>query len=80
MPTTMFGLSHEACKATLQEVRKVSSKGMNIEMFLLDNNPVLVEFSRQIAKINGGRSVLCVPNDLGRLIIVEEVKRRGGKI
>ncbi|MFC1670875.1 VWA domain-containing protein [Spirochaetota bacterium] len=80
MPTSMFGLSQDACRATLKEVRKVTSQGMNIEVFMLDDNPVLIEFTTQMTKINGGRSVLCMPDELGRLIMVEEIKRRGGKI
>ncbi|MBW1813953.1 MAG: hypothetical protein JRJ39_14305 [Deltaproteobacteria bacterium] len=51
---------------------------MNIDTFMLDDNPVLIEFTKQIAKINKGRAVMCRPGELGELIIVEEVKRRGG--
>ncbi|MFO7962640.1 MAG: VWA domain-containing protein [Desulfobacterales bacterium] len=80
LPDGMFGLSPNACKATLAEVRKVTAQGMHIETFMLDNNPVLVEFTHSIAKINHGRAVLCVPNELGELILVEEIKRRRGKI
>lgn len=80
LPDSMFGLSPNACKATLAEVRKVTAKGMNIETFMLDDNPVLVEFTHTIAKINKGRAVMCLPNELGELILVEEIKRRGGKI
>jgi len=80
LPDSMFGLSPNACKATLAEVRKVTAKGMNIETFMLDDNPVLVEFTHTIAKINRGRAVMCVPGKLGELVLVEEIKRRGGKI
>ena len=80
MPPFRYGLSPNAAKATLAEVRKVTAQGMNIETFMLDDNPVLVEFTRQISKINGGRAVLCLPNELGQLIVLQEVKRRGGKI
>jgi uncharacterized protein with von Willebrand factor type A (vWA) domain len=80
LPQDVFGLSPSACKATLAEVRRVTAAGMNIETFMLDDNPVLVEFTREISKINGGRAVMCVPGKLGELILVEEIKRRGGKI
>ncbi|MDY6932739.1 MAG: VWA domain-containing protein [Spirochaetota bacterium] len=80
MPFHMFGLSHNASRATLAEVRKVTANGMNIEIFLLDNSPVLVEFTKQICRINRGRSMICLPNELGRLIMVEEINRRGGRI
>jgi len=76
LPPVMFGLSPNACKATLAEVRKVTAQGMNIETFMLDDNPVLVEFTHQITKINGGRSVLCVPGELGELVMIQEIKRR----
>ena len=69
-----------ATKATLAEIRKVTAQGMNIETFMLDDSPVLVEFTRQITKINGGKAVLCLPDQLGKLVLIEEIKRRGGKI
>jgi uncharacterized protein with von Willebrand factor type A (vWA) domain len=80
LPNDMFGLSPNACKATLGEVRKVTAEGMNIETFMLDDNPVLVEFTRTISRINGGRAVICIPGDLGKLVFKEEIKRRGGRI
>jgi len=79
-PPGGFGLSPDAAKATLAEVRKVTAQGMNIETFMLDDNPVLIEFTNQITRINKGRAVLCVPSELGELVVVQEVNRRGGKI
>jgi uncharacterized protein with von Willebrand factor type A (vWA) domain len=76
LPQNMFGISPNACKATIGEARKVTAQGMNIETFMLDDNPVLVEFTREISKINGGRAVICVPDELGKLVFVEEIKRR----
>jgi uncharacterized protein with von Willebrand factor type A (vWA) domain len=80
LPHNMLGVSPNACRATLAEVKRVTAKGMNIETFMLDDNPVLVEFTRTITKINRGRAVMCVPGELGELVMVEEIKRRGGKI
>lgn len=80
MPYNQLGISPNACKATLSEVRKVTAQGMNIETFMLDDNPALVEFTRQITKINRGRAVVCVPDELGKLVMVEEIKRRGGHL
>lgn len=79
-PDSIHGFSHNACIATLGEVRKVTAQGMNIDVFMLDDNPVLVEYAHQIARINKGRAVLCMPGKLGELILVEEIKRRGGRI
>ncbi len=79
-PDSIHGFSHNACVATLGEVRKVTAQGMNIDMFMLDDNPVLVEYAHQIARINKGRAVLCMPGKLGELILVEEIRRRGGRI
>ncbi len=76
MPDEMFGISANACRETLVEVKKVTAQGMNIETFLLDESPVLVEFGREVANINRGRAVLCVPNELGKLVIMEEIRRR----
>jgi len=78
-PDSVHGFSHNACKATLGEVRRVTAQGMNIDIFMLDDNPVLIEYTHQIARINKGRAVLCVPGKLGELIFIEEIKRRGGR-
>jgi len=78
-PNTMFGLSPNACKATLREVKKATAQGIHIDTFMLDNNPVLVEFIREVSRINGGRAVVCVPGELGQLILLEEIKRRQRK-
>ena len=80
LPHNMFGISPNACKATIGEARKVTSQGMNIETFMLDDNPALVEFTREISRINGGRAVICVPGELGKLVMVGEIKRRKGRI
>jgi len=79
LPTNMWGISPNACKATLAEVRKVTARGLNIETFMLDDNPALVEFTRQISRINRGRAIVCKPSELGTLIMVEEINRRGGR-
>ncbi|NQU62963.1 MAG: VWA domain-containing protein [SAR324 cluster bacterium] len=76
LPDERFGISANACRETLIEVKKVTAQGMNIETFLLDQNPALVEFGREVAKINRGRAVLCIPDELGKLMFLEEVKRR----
>jgi len=78
-PTSMYGLSPNACKATLSEVKRITAQGINIDTFMLDNNPVLVEFVREISRINRGRAVICMPGDLGELIFLEEIKRREKK-
>ena len=79
-PPHQYGLSPNATKATLAAVRRVTAQGMNIETFMLSDNPVLVEFTNQVAKINRGRAVMCLPGELGQLVVLQEVKRRGGKI
>ncbi len=79
LPNSMFGVSPNACKATLSEIRKVTAQGLNIDTFMLSDNPVLVEFIRQISKINGGRAVVCIPGKVGELVMVDEIKRRERK-
>ncbi len=76
LPHNILGISPSACKATIGEARKVTAQGMNIETFMLDDNPALVEFTREISRINGGRAIVCVPGELGKLVMVEEIKRR----
>ena len=76
LPADMFGLSPNASRATLDEVRRVTARGMKIETFMLDDHPVLVEFTREVSRINGGRAVVCRPDELGRLVVIEEINRR----
>jgi uncharacterized protein with von Willebrand factor type A (vWA) domain len=78
-PTSMYSVSPNACKATLSEVKKATAEGIHIDTFMLDNSPVLVEFVREISRINGGRAVICLPDELGKLILLEEIKRRERK-
>lgn len=78
-PTNMYGISPNACKATLTEVKRATADGITIDTFMLDSSPVLVEFIREISRINGGRAVICLPDDLGDLILQEEIKRREKK-
>jgi uncharacterized protein with von Willebrand factor type A (vWA) domain len=78
-PSSMYSVSPNACKATLTEVKKATAEGITIDTFMLDNSPVLVEFVREISRINGGRAVICLPDELGKLILLEEIKRRERK-
>jgi uncharacterized protein with von Willebrand factor type A (vWA) domain len=78
-PTNMYGISPNACKAALTEVKKATADGIIIDSFMLDSSPVLVEFIREISNINGGRAVICMPDDLGELVLLEEIKRREKK-
>ncbi|MBW2061779.1 MAG: VWA domain-containing protein [Deltaproteobacteria bacterium] len=80
LPNSMLGISPNACKATLAEIRKVTAQGMNIDTFMLDDKPALVEFIRQITRINGGRAIICVPDELGELVMIEEINKRGRRI
>lgn len=77
LPNNMLGISPNACRATIGEVKRVTAQGMNIETFMLRDDPALVEFTREISRINGGRAVVCVPGELGKLVFVEEIRRRG---
>ncbi|MCK9273870.1 MAG: VWA domain-containing protein [Syntrophales bacterium] len=80
LPNNTLGISPNACKATLAEIRKVTAQGMQIDTFMLDTTPALVEFTRQLSKLNGGKAVICQPDNLGELILVEEIRRRRGRI
>ena len=80
LPNDSLGISPSACKATLTEIRKVTAQGMHIDTFMLDTNPALVEFTRELSRLNGGKAVICRPDTLGELILVEEIRRRRGRI
>lgn len=68
---------------TLKAVKRCTQKDIAINTFMLDQNPQLMQFMNQLAKINGGRVFYTSPEKLGEYILHDYVenkrKRLGGK-
>lgn len=71
-----LGLSPNAFYYTLEEVRKLSQKGIVLNVFMIDENPALKSFVEEMVKINRGRGLFTRPDQLGRYIIFDYIQQR----
>lgn len=72
----MFGVSPNANRETLKEVKKVTSFGAVINTFMLDNSPALVHFVNEMTRINRGRAFFTTPRTLGKYLLVDYIERK----
>ncbi len=72
----VFGVSPNAEKETLKEIKKVTEKGITINTFMLDASPELMRFVDMMTRINKGRAFYTTPDTLGQYLLVDFVKRR----
>ena len=69
----------ETLELTLAEVEKMTSRGATINVFMLDDEPRLVNFIQQIAKRNGGRVFSPDPSRLGSYVVSDYLRARRGR-
>ena len=53
---------------------------VTINVFMLDDNPVLVKFVEEMVRINRGRAFYSLPHNLGKYLLVDYVNRRRKQI
>ena len=75
-PMSIGGLSTRATVETLREVRAVTSKGIVINTFMLDDSPPLRSFVERMTRMNRGRAFYTTPDELGRFLLVDYVGHR----
>ncbi len=66
--------------ATLHEVRLCTRKGLHINVFMLDDNPILMRFVEKLAKINAGRVFYSHPSALHRCVLVDYWRKQRRRI
>ena len=66
----------ETLELTLAEVEKMTRRGATINVFMLDDEPRLVNFVQQIAKRNGGRVFSPDPSRLGSYVVSDYLRAR----
>lgn len=66
----------QAMEETLKEVQRCTKKGIRVNTFMLDTEPVITTFIRTLAKMNRGRIFFADPSDLGDYVIVDYLKNR----
>ncbi|MDT4939902.1 MAG: hypothetical protein QOG80_3573 [Pseudonocardiales bacterium] len=70
----------ETIAATLAEVERCTRRGATINVFMLDDDPRLVEFMHEVGRRNGGRVFLPKPGALGEFVVADYLRsRRGGR-
>ncbi len=70
------GLSPRATFETLKEVKRVTGMGIRINTFMLDDSPSLRRFVDEMTRINKGRAFFTTPDQLGKYLFVDYLKRK----
>jgi uncharacterized protein with von Willebrand factor type A (vWA) domain len=71
--------SAETIAATLAEVERCTRRGATINVFMLDEDPRLIEFMHELGRRNGGRVFLPKAGALGEYVVADYLQARGGK-
>ncbi len=72
----VFGISPNAVRETIKEVKILTKKGIKINTFMVDDNPYLIRLVDEIVRINGGRVFYTTPNELGKYLLVDYISRK----
>lgn len=72
----MYGISPNANRETLKEVRRVTRNDIIINTFMLDTAPELMNFVNDMTKINRGRAFYTTPENLGQYLLVDYAQSR----
>ncbi len=70
------GLSSRASLETLKEVGRVTASGIWLNTFMLDDSPALRAFVGKMTSVNRGRAFYMAPDQLGKFLLVDYVRRR----
>jgi len=69
----------ETVELTLAEVERCTRRGATINVFMLDDEPRLVEFVELLARRNGGRVFAPRPDSLGEYVVSDYLRARRGR-
>ncbi len=69
----------ETLELTMTEVERITRRGATINVFMLDDEPRLVEFVEAIAARNGGRVFSPDPTRLGEYVVSDYLRARRGR-
>jgi uncharacterized protein with von Willebrand factor type A (vWA) domain len=75
-PNGYGGISPRAVAQTLQQVTRVTRRGITINTFMLHDSPELVGFVERMTEINHGRALFTDPQKLGSFVLVDHLARR----
>jgi uncharacterized protein with von Willebrand factor type A (vWA) domain len=69
----------ETLELTMAEVERITRRGATINVFMLDDEPRLVEFVEHLAARNGGRVFSPDPSRLGEYVVSDYLRARRGR-
>jgi uncharacterized protein with von Willebrand factor type A (vWA) domain len=69
--------TRETIAATLAEVERCTRQGATINVFMLDDDPRLLDFMEVLAQRNGGRLFAPKPGRLGEFVVSDYLRTRG---
>ncbi len=69
----------ETLELTLAEVDRLTRRGATINVFMLDDEPRLVQFVDEVVRRNGGRMLSPDPGALGGYVVRDYLRARGGR-
>jgi uncharacterized protein with von Willebrand factor type A (vWA) domain len=69
----------ETLALTMAEVERITRRGATINVFMLDDEPRLVEFVEHLAARNGGRVFAPDPSRLGEYVVSDYLRARRGR-
>ena len=71
--------TRETLVATLAEVERCTRRGATINVFMLDDDPRMVDFMQEVGRRNGGRIFLPKPGSLGEYVVSDYLRSRDGR-
>ena len=69
----------ETLELTLAEVERLTRRGATISVFMLDDEPRLLDFVDSLARRNGGRVLAPDPVRLGEYVVTDYLRARRGR-
>jgi uncharacterized protein with von Willebrand factor type A (vWA) domain len=63
-------------RETLKEVKRVTEAGIQLSVFMLDDDPTLVAFVDQMTRINRGRAFYVTSETLGKYLLVDYLRKK----
>jgi uncharacterized protein with von Willebrand factor type A (vWA) domain len=78
-PSGFGGVSPRAVSATMNQVRRVTRRGITINTFMLDDAPELVGFVEHMTQVNRGRALFSSPTQLGSYVMLDYLDGRKKK-
>jgi uncharacterized protein with von Willebrand factor type A (vWA) domain len=79
-PGFMGSIPPDIYRETLKEVDQCTREKIVINVFMLDDNPVLTRFVEEIVRVNRGRAFYSLPHNLGKYLLVDYLARRRKQI